>query len=316
MNSKWERLIDRYLDGEVSDAERRTVERRLAAEPAFRERLDSRARWFRGLAAGAPLPRSAPPELRIRIMEKIRQSETASHPGKTRSGGGSGISSAWMVGGMALGLAVVGVWLDLKSKPAFAPRPESAPRFLELEDRGMKTVNPDSSVVKRGGKAVSGSFDSEIKNGRSESGAALVWGAGPRTGIRVRQSGMAQAGREENVSESVSGTRAGGLESSQGWNEARVRRAANKLGFPEFPSPASLLALAEAKNLDPALLLGGLWMRPDLGAAVVAARERAVLDRTLGQTRRSRLEQVVRALGASDFWVLRLETWLREQDAD
>lgn len=316
MNSKWERLIDRYLDGEVSDAERRTVERRLAAEPAFREKLDSRARWFRGLAAGAPSQIPAPPELRIRIMEKIRQSETSAHPGRTRPGGGSGISSAWMVGGVALGLAVTGVWLDLKSKPVFAPRPESALRSLESAEGGVKTVNPASPVLKTGAKAVFGSFSSEIKSGSSESGAALVWGAGPRPGIRARQSGMEQAGPAESVFESAPGTRAGELESRQGWNEARVRRAANKLGLPESSSPVLLLALAETKNLDPALLLGGLWMRPDLGAADVAAQERAALDRTFGQTRRKRLEQIVRALGASDVWVSRLETWLREQDAD
>lgn len=70
-----EELLSRYLDGDLSAEERRSVERRLAADPAARTRLDALRRLVRELDA---LPREgSPPSLAAAVHRRVRSESGA-----------------------------------------------------------------------------------------------------------------------------------------------------------------------------------------------------------------------------------------------
>lgn len=73
INNTDRQLVARYIDGELSDENRRAIARRLATEPLLREAVEEAEAQRQALSEAAPEPMRAPAGFAVGVLEAVRQ---------------------------------------------------------------------------------------------------------------------------------------------------------------------------------------------------------------------------------------------------
>jgi hypothetical protein len=323
MNNKVRELLSAYLDGQATAAEKERVEAVLQRDPAARAELDAMRAFTATLNQAAPAVVAAPPELRTRIIDRLKSQ------GGGQAQGGSGNAPAplgplknFLIAGVVLtGLVGAFVYLD-QQRGSLAPvRPAAVDLALAGPavgsgsqtgvrpagaDNTLRTASPEDirSAVRQ---TESAGVGKQIPRGR-----VYTFGQGgviSREGSALPVAGEKQ-GREDIAPAGGAGA-AAELESSSGWTSQRL--AAADAGGKSVPAEEAqaMLDLARRYNLNPGLLSAARREFPERSLTEMAMAMRSSLNATRGQAADRRLTRLIADLGGQLSWAARWKKQLR-----
>jgi len=306
--------LNAYLEGDLPAAQRDRVEELLRRNPQARRDLDAWRRVIGGLENAAPPVVPAPPELRTRIMDRLR----ASGGGGT-GGGGTGPAWRWIRWPHVLSVLVLagltGTFIHLdhtRQSRVQALPPVSGGQASEASLDRRAPIPPGSQAAEAGGSSGrTQASPADIRSGRnslpksrqaysSETHGILVIGSGApgaRGGERKPGVEKSAAGRAEEVVPAVVSREPGQrLEDASGWTASRLAEVFRLQGW-SAGEARFVLRLAQSHNLDPVLLGLAQHDFPRFASLELAGRLRASLNRSAGQPADVRLSRILTDLG-------------------
>jgi hypothetical protein len=317
MNDKVRQLLSAYLDGQATAAEKERVETVLQRDPAVRAELDAMRAFTATLNQAAPVAVAAPPELRARIMDRLK-----SQGGGQAQGGSGGallplapLKAFLLVGVVLVGLIGTLIYLDQKRGPLIPARPAagdlalSGPAAGSSPETGVHPAGADNALRPANPEDIRSAVRPAEPGGAGKQmprGRVYTFGQGgviSREGSALPVAGEKQ-GREDISPAGVAGA-AAELESSSGWTSQRLAAAdaAGKMVTAE--EAQAMLDLARRYNLNPGLLSAARREFPERSLTEMAMAMRSSLNATRGQAADRRLTRLIADLGGQLSWAAR-----------
>lgn len=325
MNDKIREQLSAYLDGQLTTSEREQVEALLRRDPQARMELESMREFAGWITQAAPPAVSAPPDLRARIMDRVKAEAAGSSGGPGGSPAASQVVS-WksfvVAGAVMIGLVGSLAYLDQRRGGMTRPQPPAPEADLApaggtsglaettRTDAGNSQLRPAQADDIR---STAGQAGSTVSGGRLPEGRIFTFG---RNGARADQAleitGTGSAAGATDVAElSRSGAAEPELESASGWTAERLRAVTGEMGNSSPAQAREILALARQYNINPGLLAAAAADFPDRSLTETAMRLRSSLNATHGQSAEHRLQQALADLGVRPERAQRWKRFLR-----
>jgi len=321
MNEKTLEMLSAYLDGQLPPAEQAQVEALLRKDPAARAELDSMREFAGMIEQAAPPVVTAPPDLRARILDRIK----AEGAGPGQGGQDSGAAPKFTLkpyltaGVVMLGLVGAMVYLDSRRGANTVPRPSS--QAMDMQTSGSPSAQPaallgeDSPLrpASAGDIQSAPGFAASTAVGLPPAGRVYTFGQGEvrTTGSVPAASSFGPSGDTDVSALARSGAESVSLESLAGWDTQRVNMLFKMQSRSVPDRSVDVLSLARRYNLNPGLLAAAAMDFQDRSVTELAMQMRSSLNATADRTPRQRLIRIIADLGGQPAWVEAWEGYLR-----